>query len=61
MVKFPSCSVKEIKVGKSNDDNLESAHLQDDELLMHLRATDGHATCNVIKKVLLVHAQGDHH
>ena len=40
---------KELKTGTSNEEGSEKAVLQADDVLTHLRGTDSHATCNILK------------
>jgi len=43
-------TLKELKIGTNNEEGLERATLQCDEVLERLNAIDGHATRNVLKK-----------
>jgi hypothetical protein len=41
---------KELKIRSSNEEGLERTTLQCDEVLKHLRATNGHATKKILKR-----------
>jgi acetyl/propionyl-CoA carboxylase alpha subunit len=43
-------TLKELKIRISNEEGLERATLQCDEVLKHLSAMDGHVTKNVLKR-----------
>jgi len=42
--------LKELKIRTSNEKGLEKATLQCDEMLQHLKVTNGHVTRNVLKR-----------
>jgi hypothetical protein len=42
--------LKELKIGTSNQEGLEKATLQCDQMLKCLKATNGHATRNILKR-----------
>jgi hypothetical protein len=43
-------TLKELKTKTSNEERLEREILQLDEMLQHLKVTNGHATRNVLKR-----------
>jgi hypothetical protein len=43
--------LKELKTRTSNEEGLERATLQCDEMLQHLKVTNGHAIRNVLKRL----------
>jgi len=42
--------LKELKTRTSNEEGFEKATLQCDEMLQHLKVTNGHAARNVLKR-----------
>jgi hypothetical protein len=43
-------TLKELKIGTSNEDNLKQATLQHDVVLERLKSINGHASQNVLKR-----------
>jgi hypothetical protein len=43
-------TLKELKIGNSNEEGLDNATFQCDDMLRHLKVTDGHASKNVLKR-----------
>lgn len=48
-------TLKELKIGTSNEDNLEQATLQCDVVLERLKSINGHVRQNVLKEVTKPH------
>jgi hypothetical protein len=44
-------TLKELEIGISNQEGSEKAIVQCDQVLEHLKATNGHATRNIFKKI----------